>query len=178
MVALQKKTNVRYKNSGIYSVSRTFWPLDFGSFFWGGAPYINNTYKIDDMKWRDSQKTIIQLFLPYDAIKLNNWKTESIWRIYSWMSLEKKTVFPQIFRNSSRTKTESIWRISSWMSLDKNMLSVLQFFLAIFRNSSRTKTEKLNPYGESLPGSLWKKQFFSVQVLVLELFRNSSGSVP
>ena len=32
----QKKTYVFNKNSGIYSVSRTFWPVDFGSFFWGG----------------------------------------------------------------------------------------------------------------------------------------------
>ena len=29
------KTYVFYKNTAIYSVSRTFWPLDFGSFFGG-----------------------------------------------------------------------------------------------------------------------------------------------
>ena len=37
------------------------------------------------------------------------------------------------------------------------------------------KTEKLNPYGESLPGSLWKIQFFSFSVS-LQIFRNSSVS--
>ena len=40
------------------------------------------------------------------------------------------------------------------------------------------KTEKLRNcffHGESLPGSLWKKQFFSFSVLLTELFRNISG---
>ena len=38
------------------------------------------------------------------------------------------------------------------------------------------KTEKLN--GESLPGSLWKKQFFSFSVFQFpELFRNISGEI-
>ena len=71
----------------------------------------------------------------------------------------------------------------------------------IFRNSSvskteklkNRKTEKLNPYGESLPGSLWKIQFFSFSVfqffsfsvfqflrkyseMSAEIFRNSSVS--
>ena len=63
----------------------------------------------------------------------------------------------------------------------KNSFSVFQFCL---RNSSGTfpetklknwKTEKLFFYGESLPGCLWKKQFFSFSVLLTELFRNISG---
>ena len=43
------KTYVSYKHSGIYSVSRTFWPLDFGSFFWGGTIckwYIQNKWYV------------------------------------------------------------------------------------------------------------------------------------
>ena len=70
------------------------------------------------------------------------------------------------------------------LSLDlsgKISFSVFQFCL---RNSSGTfpetklknwKTEKLFFYGESLPGCLWKKQFFSFSVLLTELFRNISG---
>ena len=67
------------------------------------------------------------------------------------------------------------------LSLDlsgKISFSVFQFCL---RNSSGTfpetklknwKTEKLFFYGESLPGCLWKKQFFSFSVLLTEVFRN------
>ena len=40
------------------------------------------------------------------------------------------------------------------------------------------KTEKLNPYGESLPGSLWKKQFFSFSVFQFFSFRNYFGIFP
>ena len=65
---------------------------------------------------------------------------------------------PEIFRNSSVSKTEKL----------KNR-----------------KTEKLNPYGESLPGSLWKIHFFCFSVFQFlrkysemspEIFRNSSVS--
>ncbi len=47
MVAPPKKTYVFYKNTAIYSVSRTFWPLDFGSFF--GGHHMYNINKIHDM---------------------------------------------------------------------------------------------------------------------------------
>ena len=64
------------------------------------------------------------------------------------------------------------------------MDSIFQFFnfsvllTELFRNISGDKTEKLKNvffYGESLPGSLWKKQFFSFSVLLTEVFRNISG---
>ena len=50
----------------------------------------------------------------------------------------------------------------------------------LFRNISGDKTKKLKNwktvfYGESLPGCLWKKQFFSFSVLLTEVFRNISG---
>ena len=61
----------------------------------------------------------------------------------------------------------------------KNSFSVCQFCL---RNYSGTFPEtKLKNWkncffhGESLPGCLWKKQFFSFSVLLTELFRNISG---
>ena len=61
----------------------------------------------------------------------------------------------------------------------KNSFSVFQFCL---RNYSGTFPEtKLKNWKtlffheESLPGSLWKKQFFSFSVLLTELFRNISG---
>ena len=41
------QTYVFYKNTAIYSVSRTFWPLDFGSFF--GGHHMYNINKIHDM---------------------------------------------------------------------------------------------------------------------------------
>ena len=41
------KTYVFYKHTAIYSVSRTFWPLDFGSFF--GGHHVYNINKIHDM---------------------------------------------------------------------------------------------------------------------------------
>ena len=58
------------------------------------------------------------------------------------------------------------------------MDSVFQFFSFSVSPEIVPETEKLNPYGESLPGSLWKKQFFSFSVLVPEVFRNSSGTFP
>ena len=42
-----KKTYVFYKNTAIYSVSRTFWPLDFGSFF--GGHHMYNINKVHNM---------------------------------------------------------------------------------------------------------------------------------
>ena len=100
------------------------------------------------------------------------------------------SVFQFCLRNYSGTFPET--KLKNWktvffmenLSLDlsgKNSFSVFQFCL---RNSSGTfpetklknwKTEKLFFYGESLPGSLWKKQFFSFWVLLTELFRNISG---
>ena len=59
------QTYVFYKNTAIYSVSRTFGPLDFGSFF--GGHHMYNINKIHNMQRRDSQKTIIHLLLPYSA---------------------------------------------------------------------------------------------------------------
>ena len=47
MVAPPPQTYVFYKNTAIYSVSRTFWPLDFGSFF--GGHHMYNINKIHDM---------------------------------------------------------------------------------------------------------------------------------
>ncbi len=41
------KTYVSYKNTAIYSVSRTFSPLDFGSFF--GGHHMYNIKKIHNM---------------------------------------------------------------------------------------------------------------------------------
>ena len=40
---------------------------------------------MNDMYWRGSQQTIVQLFLPYDAIKLKNWKTE---KLKNWIHME------------------------------------------------------------------------------------------
>ena len=75
------------KNSGTYSdsVSITFRPLDFGSvlMLFAGATYIIYI-----------SYAVVHSFLPYSAIvpehqKLKNWKTKPIWRISSWVSLEK-----------------------------------------------------------------------------------------
>ena len=93
------------------------------------------------------------------------------------------SVFQFCLRNSSGTFPET--KLKNWktvflenLSLDvsgKNSFSVFQFCL---QNSSGTfpetklKTEKLFFYGESLPGCLWKKQFFSFSVLLTEVFRN------
>ena len=95
-------------------------------------------------------------------------------------------------------KTESVlWRISSWMSLENAVFSfsVFQFLLLLRKCSGivpepfcNEKNEKLNPYGESFPGCLWNKQFFSFSVfftapeisrIVPELFRNeiTSGAI-
>ena len=72
------------------------------------------------------------------------------------------------------------------LSLDvsgKNSFSVFQFFSFAYGSSpehfrrQNWKTEKLFFYGESLPGSLWKKQFFSFLVFQFCL-RNSSGTFP
>ena len=176
MVALQKNLcSVQkqwYLQCFTHILASRFWELLLGR-----APYINNTYKIDDMKWRDSQKTIIQLFLPYDAIKLKNWIHME--NLFLNVPGKKKIVFQfySFFRKYSRIVPEP--KLKNWIHMEnfflnvpgKNRFSVLQFFLAIFRNSSRTKTEKLNPYGESLPGYLWKKTVF-------QCFSFGSGTIP
>ena len=115
--------------------------------------------------------------------KQKNWKTE---KLKNWIHVENLfldlsgkfsfSVFqflrkysemsPEIFRNSSVSKTEKL----------KNRKTEKQ---------KNWKTEKLNPYGEFLPGSLWKIQFFSFSVfqflrkyseMSAEIFRNSSVS--
>ena len=68
------------------------------------------------------------------------------------------------------------------LSLDlSGKISFSVLLTELFRNISGDKTKKLKNwktvffYGESLPGCLWKKQFFSFSVLLTELFRNISG---
>jgi len=52
--------------------------------------------------------------------------------------------------------------------------AIAQLFLPY--NAIILKTEKLNRYGESLPGSLWKKRVFRFSVF--QFFRKYSGIVP
>ena len=97
------------------------------------------------------------------------------------------SVFQFCLRNSSGTfpetklknwKTVFLWRISPWMSLEKTVFQFFSFAYGTLPEHFRRqnwKTEKLFFYGESLPGCLWKKQFFSFSVLLTELFRNISG---
>ena len=127
----------------------------------------------------------------FPETKLKNWKTEKLFFYGESLPgcLWKKQFFSfsvlltELFRNISGDKTEKLKNcfFMENLSLDvsgKNSFSVFQFCL---RNSSGTfpetklknwKTEKLFFYGESLPGCLWKKQFFSFSVLLTEVFRN------
>ena len=85
------KTYVFNKNSGIYSGSRKFWPVDLGSFF-GGVTYLNHreeTFKIQLTKLKNRKTE-----------KLND--SGSLWKIQFFSF----SVSPQIFRNSSVSKTE------------------------------------------------------------------------
>ena len=129
----------------------------------------------------------------FPETKLKNWKTVFLWRISPSISLEK-TVFQffsfsvlltELFRNISGDKTKKLknwktvflWRISPWMSLEKTVFQFFSFAYGSIPGHFRRqnwKTEKLFFYGESLPGSLWKKQFFSFLVFQFCL-RNSSG---
>ena len=124
--------NVSCKNSGIYCVSRTFCPLDFGSFFWGGTIYtVNNTTK----NWHAMKRLSKSNYTVVPALSCNSTeklKTESIWRI----SLGEKQFFsfsgfPQIFWNSSRTEKLKNWIHMENLFLDlsgKNNSSVYQFW--------------------------------------------------
>ena len=75
-------------------------------------------------------------------------------------------------------------KLKNWIHMENLCLNVPgKFSFSVFQFLRKyseivPETEKLNPYGESLPGSLWKKQFFSFSVLVPEVFRNSSGTFP
>ena len=123
--------------------------------------------------------------------KLKNWKTAfygeslpgSLWKnqFFSFSVL-----LTELFRNISGDKTKKLknwktvflWRISPWMSLEKTVFQFFSFAYGTLPEHFRRqnwKTEKLFFYGESLPGCLWKKQFFSFSVLLTELFRNISG---
>ena len=100
-----------------------------------------------------------------------------------------REVFQFCLRNSSGTfpetklknwKTEKLFFMEN-LSLDvsgKNSFSVFQFCLRKYSGTfPETKLKNCFFYGESLPGSLWKKQFFSFLVFQFCL-RNSSGTFP
>ena len=71
----KKKTYVFNKNSGIYSVSRTFLPVDLGSFFWGGhisKSYIENTKHVKKRLSKYNYPVAPVLFC-HKTEKLKNW---------------------------------------------------------------------------------------------------------
>ena len=106
-----------------------------------------------------------------EYFRKQNWKTVFSRDIQGEI-LHKKTVFqffsfvsgnvPEEFRKQN-WKTEKLFfpeRSRERFSVKKQFFSFLVLSPEMFRKSSVSKTEKLKNcffYGESLPGSLWKK---------------------
>ena len=117
---------------------------------------------------RDKTEKLKNCFFHGESLPGSLWKKQFFSFAYGTL--------PEHFRRQN-WKTEKLFFMEN-LSLDlsgKNSFSVFQFCL---RNSSGTfpetklKNWKTVFYGESLPGSLWKKQFFSFSVLLTEVFRN------
>ena len=132
-----KKTVFQYvfnKNSGIYSVSRRFWPVDCGSFFWGGIHIfiickIYMTCKKETLKIQLSNSSCPILPQNWKTKKLKNRKTE---KQINWIHIKN------LFLDLSGKFNFSIFLFFNF-SLFQFLRKYAEISAEIFRNSSISK---------------------------------------
>ena len=150
----------------------------FFSFAYGTIPeYLRRNWKTEKLNFPERSRKRFSIWIQFFCFSVFQFFSFAYGTIPEYFR-RHFGIFAEKLKNR---KTESIWRISSWISLGNSVFQFPRKYSEmspeIFRNSSVSKTEKLkNRIFQRDPGRD-SPYGFSFSVLLTDLFRNISGDI-